>query len=124
MITTETTKTPARPEPVSPVSTSPMTERIRRNITEDNVCVLTFDRPDSAANIFDRDTLDELGRHLDVIAASPNLKGVVLTSAKPAIFIAGADLGSISISFCINGIRHNRCVETRPTRMRIKFRFG
>jgi 3-hydroxyacyl-CoA dehydrogenase/enoyl-CoA hydratase/3-hydroxybutyryl-CoA epimerase len=73
-----------------------MTERIRRHVTEDNVCVLTFDRPDSAANIFDRDTLVELGRHLDVIASSPNLKGLVLASAKPSIFIAGADLGSFS----------------------------
>jgi 3-hydroxyacyl-CoA dehydrogenase/enoyl-CoA hydratase/3-hydroxybutyryl-CoA epimerase len=73
-----------------------MTERIRRHISEDNVCVLTFDRPDSAANIFDRDTLEELSQHLDVIAASPNLKGLVLASAKPSIFIAGADLGSFS----------------------------
>ncbi len=96
MTTTDAPKTPARPEPASPVSTAPMTERIRRHITEDNVCVLTFDRPDSAANIFDRDTLEELSQHLDVIAASPNLKGLVLASAKPSIFIAGADLGSFS----------------------------
>ena len=96
MTTTPDTKTPARPEPASPVSTAFMTERIRRHVAEDNVCVLTFDRPDSAANIFDRETLEEFGRHLDVIAASPNLKGVVLASAKPSIFIAGADLGSIS----------------------------
>ena len=73
-----------------------MTERIRRHVTEDNICVLTFDRPDSAANIFDRDTLEELKKHLDVIAASPNLKGLVIASAKPSIFIAGADIGSFS----------------------------
>ncbi|MEY2411205.1 MAG: 3-hydroxyacyl-CoA dehydrogenase / enoyl-CoA hydratase / 3-hydroxybutyryl-CoA epimerase [Verrucomicrobiota bacterium] len=73
-----------------------MTERIRRHVTEENICVLTFDRPDSAANIFDRGTLEELNRHLDVIAASPNLKGLILTSAKPSIFIAGADIGSFS----------------------------
>ena len=76
-----------------------MTERIRRHVTEANVCVLTFDRPDSAANIFDRETLEEFGRHLDLIAASPNLKGVVITSAKPSIFIAGADLAHMGTRF-------------------------
>jgi 3-hydroxyacyl-CoA dehydrogenase/enoyl-CoA hydratase/3-hydroxybutyryl-CoA epimerase len=86
----------ARTDTASPVTAQPMTERIRRHVTEDNICVLTFDRPDSAANIFDRDTLEELKKHLDVIGSSPNLKGLVIASAKPSIFIAGADIGSFS----------------------------
>lgn len=65
---------------------------IRCTVREDGVCVLTFDRPDSAANIFDRATLAELGEQLDFIAGSPSIKGVILVSAKPAIFIAGVDL--------------------------------
>ena len=28
-------------------------ELIRRHITDDQICILTFDRPDSAANIFE-----------------------------------------------------------------------
>ena len=36
-------------------------QTIRREILDDGVCVLTFDRPNSSANIFDRATLDELG---------------------------------------------------------------
>jgi len=57
---------------------------------------LTFDRPDSSANVFDRDTLEELNEHLDFIAGAPELKGVVLISAKNSIFIAGADLHALS----------------------------
>lgn len=57
------------------------------------MCVLTFDRPESAANIFDRKTLEELDAHVHALA-EPGLgaRGLVLISAKPSIFIAGADL--------------------------------
>ena len=98
MTTTPSTqpKTPARPDAANPVSHSPMPERIRRHVTEDQICVLTFDRPDSAANIFDRATMEELKQHLDVIAADSHLKGLILASAKPSIFIAGADISSFS----------------------------
>ena len=37
---------------------------IRREITPDGLCVLTFDRSGSSANLFDRSTLEELGTHL------------------------------------------------------------
>jgi len=70
--------------------------RVHRRVTDDSVCVLTFDRPDSSANVFDRPTLEELGDHLDFIAESSVLKGVVLTSAKESIFIAGADLHALA----------------------------
>ena len=72
-----------------------MNEVIHRVVRDDQVCVLTFDRPDSAANIFDQATLHELDAHLDFVAANPQLKGVVLASAKKSIFIAGADLKSL-----------------------------
>ncbi len=39
-------------------------ERIRRAIGSDGVCVLTFDRPGSTANVLDRATLLELDAHL------------------------------------------------------------
>ncbi len=60
------------------------------------MCVLTFDRPGSAANILDTRTLTDLGEELDFIAGSPQLKGVVLTSAKTSVFVAGADLHELS----------------------------
>src|SRR5262245_11744901 len=69
---------------------------IQRSVTEDHICVLAFDRPDSAANVFDRTTLVELNEHLDVVAANPQFKGLVIASAKKNIFIAGADLHALS----------------------------
>ena len=69
---------------------------LQRLVRDDGICILTFDRPDSAANIFDRRTLMELGEELDFIAGAPQLKGVIITSAKPSIFIAGADLKTLS----------------------------
>lgn len=67
-------------------------ELIRRHITDDQICILTFDRADSAANIFDRATLGELNNHINYALCNSNLKGIVITSAKKTIFIAGADL--------------------------------
>lgn len=71
-------------------------QMIQRQLREDGVCVLTFDRPDSPANIFDRQTLEELEGHVSVIAdANLGAKALVLTSAKKSIFVAGADLKAI-----------------------------
>jgi len=74
------------------VATAPM---IRREIGQDHICVLTFDRPDSGANIFDAATLDELNEHLDFIEQEASLSGLILASAKKSIFIAGADLKTL-----------------------------
>ena len=69
---------------------------INRQLLEDGVCVLTFDRQGSSANIFDRDTLAELSQQIDFVARPESgVRGLVLTSAKDGIFIAGADLYSI-----------------------------
>ncbi len=59
------------------------------------VTVFTFDRPDSSANIFDAQTLDELEKHIDEISSDKDCEGLVFISAKPSIFIAGADLNSL-----------------------------
>ena len=68
---------------------------IRREIGDDKICVLTFDRPESGANIFDGATLDELGEHIDFIKNDSSLCGVIITSAKKSIFVAGADLKTL-----------------------------
>ncbi len=59
---------------------------------------LIFDRENSAANIFDGDTLDQLDKMLDEIQSNNDLTGLIISSAKPSIFIAGADLKSLSSS--------------------------
>lgn len=60
--------------------------------TRDGIAMITFDREGSAANLFDRATLEELDGLLSGIAADASLKGLLIRSAKPSIFIAGADL--------------------------------
>ncbi|MBA2743113.1 MAG: enoyl-CoA hydratase/isomerase family protein [Chthoniobacterales bacterium] len=68
---------------------------VRREIGDDGICVLSFDRPESGANIFDVATMESLREQLDVIEADPAVKGVIITSAKKSIFIAGADLQTL-----------------------------
>ena len=68
---------------------------IQREIGDDRVCLLTFNRPDSGANIFDAATLNELSEHVDVIERDTSLRGLIITSAKKSIFIAGADLKTL-----------------------------
>src|ERR1700731_115523 len=69
-----------------------MNQNIQREVSDGGVAILTFDRPDSTANIFDERTLDELNEHLDFLEAEKGLKGLIIRSAKSKIFIAGADL--------------------------------
>ncbi|HEY4758510.1 MAG TPA: 3-hydroxyacyl-CoA dehydrogenase NAD-binding domain-containing protein [Chthoniobacterales bacterium] len=76
---------------MSVTATAPM---IQRQI-EDGICLLTFDRPESGANIFDAATLADLDQHLDFVEQEDSLEGVVIASAKKSIFIAGADLKTL-----------------------------
>jgi 3-hydroxyacyl-CoA dehydrogenase/enoyl-CoA hydratase/3-hydroxybutyryl-CoA epimerase len=68
---------------------------IRHETSDDHICVLTFDRPDSGANIFDAATLDELNEHLDAVEKDASLRGLIIASAKKSIFVAGADLKTL-----------------------------
>src|SRR5437588_6176849 len=68
---------------------------IRREIGDDQICVLIFDRPESGANIFDAATLDELNENLDFIEHDASLRGLIIASAKKSIFVAGADLKTL-----------------------------
>src|SRR5437016_8639529 len=68
---------------------------IRSEIDDDHICLLTFDRPDSGANIFDAATLNELNEHVDLIEHDASLRGLIIASAKKSIFIAGADLKTL-----------------------------
>src|SRR6267154_2268136 len=74
------------------VATLPLIQRV---IGNDRVCLLTFDRPESGANIFDVATMTELSEHVDAIERDESLRGLIITSAKKSIFIAGADLKTL-----------------------------
>src|SRR3984893_16599518 len=73
-----------------------MNQNIQREVSDSRIAILTFDRPDSTANIFDELTLRELSEHLNFLESEKGLKGLIIRSAKPKIFIAGADLNSFT----------------------------
>jgi 3-hydroxyacyl-CoA dehydrogenase/enoyl-CoA hydratase/3-hydroxybutyryl-CoA epimerase len=80
---------------MNPVTETETAKMIRREVGDDQVCVLTFDRPESGANIFDAAAIRALDEQLDFIEGEKGLKGVIVTSAKKSIFIAGADLQTL-----------------------------
>jgi 3-hydroxyacyl-CoA dehydrogenase/enoyl-CoA hydratase/3-hydroxybutyryl-CoA epimerase/3-hydroxyacyl-CoA dehydrogenase/enoyl-CoA hydratase/3-hydroxybutyryl-CoA epimerase/enoyl-CoA isomerase len=57
-----------------------------------DVALLAFDTPGKGANVLSRSTLSELAAQLDVLERHSGLAGVVVSSRKPGVFIAGADL--------------------------------
>lgn len=62
------------------------------SMPEPDIAVLTFDTPNKSANVLSHSVLDELAKHLDAIENRGDLAGLIFVSAKPGIFIAGADL--------------------------------
>ena len=69
--------------------------RLHIEFSEENIATVIFDHPDKAVNIFDEATLNELDLALTAIERIAPI-GVVFTSAKTAVFIAGADLDSLA----------------------------
>ncbi|WP_439631603.1 enoyl-CoA hydratase-related protein [Gemmata sp.] len=65
-------------------------------VRPDGVAVLTFDQPGSRANVLTADLWAEFEAALDALVARTDLKGLVLASAKPGVFIAGADLNLLA----------------------------
>ncbi len=69
-----------------------MPAAIQLSMIEPDIALLTLDQPGKSANILSRHVLDELAAHLDALLPRKDLAGLILASAKPGIFIAGADL--------------------------------
>ncbi len=61
-----------------------------------NTAILSFDREDAVANIFDTATLEQLSACLSELVTQPDVTGLIIQSEKPNIFIAGADLKELS----------------------------
>ncbi len=64
----------------------------------DDVAVLTLDDPTKAVNVLSQTVLDDLDRQLSELEKRDGLAGLVICSAKPGNFIAGADLREFAAS--------------------------
>ena len=65
---------------------------IRRSFPEPDIVVLTLDMPSKGANLLSQGVRDELSRELDELEHRQDLAGLIVVSAKPGQFIAGADI--------------------------------
>ncbi len=59
---------------------------------EGRVAILTLDQPGKSANLLSASRLQEIENRLNEIDAEKDVVGLVIVSAKPGVFIAGADL--------------------------------
>jgi 3-hydroxyacyl-CoA dehydrogenase/enoyl-CoA hydratase/3-hydroxybutyryl-CoA epimerase len=88
-----------------------------------DIALITMDLPGTGANILNDQLFAELDQTMAQLAQRDDLKGVILFSAKPSIFVAGADLKKIVatldwpdkkiVKFCEQGravmARFSRC---------------
>jgi 3-hydroxyacyl-CoA dehydrogenase/enoyl-CoA hydratase/3-hydroxybutyryl-CoA epimerase len=62
---------------------------------EDGVAILTWDDKDRPMNVVSGDALAELSARVEKAVADDGVKGIILTSGKPGVFVAGGDLQQI-----------------------------
>ena len=62
---------------------------------EDGVAILTWDDKDRPMNVLSGDALAELSAGVEKAVADDAVKGIILTSGKQGVFVAGGDLQQI-----------------------------
>ena len=62
---------------------------------EDGVAILTWDDKDRPMNVLSGDALAELSAAVEKAVADDEVKGIILTSGKQGVFVAGGDLQQI-----------------------------
>jgi 3-hydroxyacyl-CoA dehydrogenase/enoyl-CoA hydratase/3-hydroxybutyryl-CoA epimerase/3-hydroxyacyl-CoA dehydrogenase/enoyl-CoA hydratase/3-hydroxybutyryl-CoA epimerase/enoyl-CoA isomerase len=65
---------------------------VRLEVLDEHIALATLDQPGSRANALNQSLIAELETFVSQVAARPRLRGLVFRSAKPGMFIAGADL--------------------------------
>src|ERR1700720_455908 len=73
-------------------SAQPSGAALRLEVLEGSIALATLDQPNSRANTLGQAILGEFETLVADLAKRTDLTGLVLRSAKPGIFIAGADL--------------------------------
>ncbi len=69
-----------------------------------DIATLSIDRQGESTNALSKDVMAELAGVLDELDAAPP-KGLIIRSAKPASFIAGADIGEFDMIATPDGVR-------------------
>jgi 3-hydroxyacyl-CoA dehydrogenase/enoyl-CoA hydratase/3-hydroxybutyryl-CoA epimerase/3-hydroxyacyl-CoA dehydrogenase/enoyl-CoA hydratase/3-hydroxybutyryl-CoA epimerase/enoyl-CoA isomerase len=75
-----------------PKGAKPAEAAFRLDVRDGGIGVLSFDTPGSRANTLGQPILVELEQVLGRLSSRSDLRGLVLVSGKPGMFIAGADL--------------------------------
>jgi 3-hydroxyacyl-CoA dehydrogenase / enoyl-CoA hydratase / 3-hydroxybutyryl-CoA epimerase len=83
-------------ETVPATATAGSPSPFRLTVEPDGLAVLVFDTPGEKVNKFSTAVMREFERAIDGLAARSDVKALVLLSAKPGIFIAGADVNEIA----------------------------
>ena len=68
---------------------------VRLEIADGGIAVLTLDQPGSRANTLGRPVMAQLEKAMADLQARKDVRGLILVSGKPAMFIAGADLNEL-----------------------------
>src|ERR1700722_8714188 len=72
-----------------------MANAFRLEELDGKISLVTFDLPGKSVNTFGQPVLQELSRLVDDLSKRTDLRGLLLKSAKPGQFIAGADLNEL-----------------------------
>jgi 3-hydroxyacyl-CoA dehydrogenase / enoyl-CoA hydratase / 3-hydroxybutyryl-CoA epimerase / enoyl-CoA isomerase len=72
-----------------------MANAFRLEELDGKIALLTFDLPGKSVNTFGQPVMQELGALVKELAKRTDLRGLLLKSAKPGQFIAGADLNEL-----------------------------
>jgi 3-hydroxyacyl-CoA dehydrogenase/enoyl-CoA hydratase/3-hydroxybutyryl-CoA epimerase/enoyl-CoA isomerase len=96
---------------------------LRLEVGSDGVATITFDQPDSRANTLGQAVLAEWEAVLQQLQARSDIRGLILQSGKPGMFIAGADLRELGSArpdpahtraLCHRGLALIAAIETLP----------
>jgi 3-hydroxyacyl-CoA dehydrogenase/enoyl-CoA hydratase/3-hydroxybutyryl-CoA epimerase len=83
-------------EPVPVTAPAGSLSPFRLTIEPDGLALLVFDTPSEKVNKLSMPVMKELERVLDGLANRSDVKALLLLSAKPGVFIAGADVNEIA----------------------------
>jgi 3-hydroxyacyl-CoA dehydrogenase/enoyl-CoA hydratase/3-hydroxybutyryl-CoA epimerase/3-hydroxyacyl-CoA dehydrogenase/enoyl-CoA hydratase/3-hydroxybutyryl-CoA epimerase/enoyl-CoA isomerase len=89
--------------------------QVKLSMPESDIALVSIDVPGKRANVLSRGLIEELDRCFSDVLARTDLSGLIIASAKPGTFVAGADINeftkaaqaprSTMIEFCQRGRR-------------------